>query len=54
VNDTLVSSEMSQTVLKYFNPLLAGFYLHKGGHYCPNDSDFRQKLKDFIHRANHS
>jgi hypothetical protein len=53
-NDTLITSEMSEMVFKYFNPSLAEFYLHKGGHYCPSDPDFRQKLKDFIQRANHS
>jgi predicted esterase len=53
INDSLITSEMSQILYKYFNPKLAEFYLHKGGHYCPNDSDFRQKLKDFIQRSNH-
>jgi hypothetical protein len=53
INDTLITSDMSETVFKYFNPLLTEFYLHKGGHYCPNDSDFRQKLKDFIQRVYH-
>lgn len=52
-NDTLITTEMSETVFKYFNPSLAEFYTHKGGHYCPSDSDFRQKLKDFIRRSNH-
>jgi predicted esterase len=52
-NDTLITSEMSEIIFKYFNPSLAEFYLHKGGHYCPNDSDFRQKLKDFIQSTNH-
>lgn len=53
MNDTLITPDMSETVFKYFNPLVAEFYLHKGGHYCPSDSDFRQKLKDFIQRTNH-
>lgn len=53
MNDTLITSEMSETIFKYFNPSFAEFYLHKGGHYCPNDSDFRQKLRDFIQRFNH-
>ncbi len=51
-NDTLITSEMSEMVFKYFNPSLVEFYLHKGGHYCPSDSDFRQRLKDFIQCAN--
>jgi hypothetical protein len=54
MNDTLITSDMSETIFKYFNPLSAEFYLHKGGHYCPNDSDFRQKLKDFIQHVYHS
>ncbi|UJR32803.1 hypothetical protein I4U23_020265 [Adineta vaga] len=53
-NDTLITPEMSKIVLQYFNPSLAEFYLHKGGHYCPNDSDFRKKLKEFMQRACHS
>jgi len=53
MNDTLVTPEMSEMLFKYFNPSFAEFYLHKGGHYCPNDSDFRQKLKDFIQRVYH-
>ena len=52
INDTLVRLEMSETVFRYFNQFLAEFYLHKGGYYCPSDSGFRQKLKDFIQRAN--
>ncbi|CAF1630928.1 unnamed protein product [Rotaria magnacalcarata] len=54
INDTLISTEMSESLFKYFNSSLAEFYKHKGGHYCPSDSDFRQKLRDFIQRANHS
>jgi len=54
MNDTLITPEMSEIVFKYFNPSLAEFYLHKGGHYCPNDSDFRQRLKAFIQRVIHS
>ncbi|CAF2475471.1 unnamed protein product [Rotaria sp. Silwood2] len=53
MNDPLITPEMSEKAFKYFNPLVAEFYLHKGGHYCPNDSDFRQKLRDFIQRVNH-
>ncbi|CAF0933727.1 unnamed protein product [Rotaria sordida] len=54
MNDTLITTDMREKMYKYFNPLVAEFYSHKGGHYCPNDSDFRQKLRDFIQRATHS
>ncbi|CAF1105933.1 unnamed protein product [Adineta ricciae] len=53
LNDTLITREMSEEVCKYFNPSLAEFYTHKGGHYCPSDADFRQKLREFIIRASH-
>ena len=48
MNDTLIAPAMSKLVFEYFDPSLAEFYLHKGGHYCPNDSDFRRKLREFI------
>ncbi|CAF0977878.1 unnamed protein product [Rotaria sp. Silwood1] len=54
MNDTLITPELSEKVFQYFNPLVAEFYIHKGGHYCPNDSNFRQKLRDFIQRSIHS
>ncbi|UJR19509.1 hypothetical protein I4U23_022639 [Adineta vaga] len=50
-NDTLIPSSMSQIMFGYFHPSRAEFYIHKGGHYCPSDSDFRVKLRDFIQRA---
>ncbi|CAF1481452.1 unnamed protein product [Adineta steineri] len=53
-NDTLITTEMSEIIFKYFDPYSAEFYIHKGGHYCPNDSSFRHKLQEFIQRACHS
>lgn len=50
-NDSLITPQMSEVVFRYFHPSLAEFYLHKAGHYCPNDPDFRQKLRDFLHRV---
>lgn len=49
--DSLITTDMSETTFKCFNPSYAEFYVHKGGHYCPSDSDFRQKLTDFIQRT---
>lgn len=54
MSDTLITPEMSQIVFNYFDPSSAEFYLHKGGHYCPNDSDFRRKLREFIARVSGS
>lgn len=52
-NDTLITTDMSEANFKQFNPSYSEFYVHKGGHYCPSDSDFRQKLKDFIQHVCH-
>ena len=54
VNDTLIPTTMSEAIFNYFRASQAQFHLHKGGHYCPSDADFRQKLKDFIQCAIHS
>jgi predicted esterase len=48
MNDTLVTSTMSKTIFNYFNNSQAEFYTHKGGHYCPSDAEFRQKLREFF------
>ena len=48
--DTLVTADMSRAIFDRFNPTRAQFYLHKGGHYCPSDADFRRTLIDFIDR----
>ena len=52
-NDTLITTELSEIAFRYFNPSKAEFYVHKGGHYCPSDSDFRLKLRDFIQHVLH-
>lgn len=53
-SDTLIPPAMSEALFKCFPPSFAEFYVHKGGHYCPSDADFRQKLRDFVQRAIHS
>ena len=51
MNDTLITSAMSEAVFNYFDPSRAEFHQHKGGHYVPSDPPFRQKMRDFIQRA---
>ena len=51
--DTLIPPAVSETLFKRFPPPDAEFYLHKGGHYCPSDTDFRGIFRDFIQRAMH-
>ena len=51
MNDTLITSAMSEMVFNCFDPSKAEFYQHKGGHYVPSDPPFRQKLRDFVQRT---
>lgn len=51
MNDTLIPTAMSKDVFQYFDSTKTKFHIHKGGHYCPSDSDFRQSLRDLIKHA---